>query len=249
LRFTRSIIGGGLLLACSLAGCTLSGLAGQTSISSQASPGSPQNGSSANKAVTNVMVSADSMVINAKKTQLVQATVTYADGTKDSNVSWSSSDSTIVAVNPTTGLISGVAPGVATIQAKATNNTALFANVTVTVKPGVVDDALATITPSAASLSVAGTIQLNAAIQNTAGQQTPNGSWASSNSTIAMVNGSGLVTGIKPGQTTITFTSDQNSTVYANATITVTGSASPSVTPTPTPSASATPTPTATSTN
>lgn len=223
-----------LLAVALLAGCSVQGsgtvtgaptsTAATTSVSS--SSGSPVNGASANKQATGLSVSTDSMVIQVKKTQQVQATVTYADGSKDGNVDWSSTDSTIVSVNPTTGVISGIAPGVATIQAKSASNPSLFANVTVTVKPGQVNDVLANVTPSTSAIAVGATVQLSASIQNSNGQQSPNGSWASSNSTVAAVNGTGLVTGVKPGTATITFTSDLDSTVKGTATVTVTGASS-----------------------
>jgi uncharacterized protein YjdB len=61
-----------------------------------------------------------------------------------------------------------------------------------------------------------------AEIQTSNGKTSPNGSWSSSNSTVAVVSGDGLVTGVKSGTVTITFTADEKSTVKATTTVTVT---------------------------
>lgn len=190
-----------------------------------------QNAGSANKAAVTVTLSTDSVVLLMGKSQTLQGVVTYADGTKDGNVSWTSTDSTIVGINPTTGQIRAIAPGVASIQAKSASDPTKFAVVTVTVKQGVVSDALADVTPTTASIPVGGTVALVGTLRDTAGNSSANGTWSSSDSTVAKINASGVVTGIRPGKATMTFTSDQDATVQASAGITVTGSASTSTAP------------------
>lgn len=76
-----------------------------------------------------------------------------------------------------------------------------------------------TVAPSTATVSVGSTKQLSATV-------TPDGAskevqWTSSSSTIASVSNSGLVTGKKAGQATITATSKADSNKKATATITV----------------------------
>ena len=226
-----ALIAASMISGCAIAGAgagILQGMpngAAPVQPSASGSPGvaQPQNGTSANKPAVTVVTNTDSMVITVRKTAKVTGTVTYADGTKDNNIALSSTDGTIVAVNPTTGEISGVKEGVATVQVKAASDPTKFANVTVTVKEGVVEDLAAVIEPSKATIGIGETVQLDASITNSSTKTTPNGTWSSSNQQVAFVNDSGLVTGRKAGKVTISFKSDLNSTVSAKATVTVSG--------------------------
>jgi uncharacterized protein YjdB len=222
------------LVALSLTGCVITTTPVGPTVGGDRSPSAPtaSNKDQANKAVVEVMVSQPTMVIQTKKASKVSATVKYADGSSDSNVTLVSDDTTIVAVNGTNGEISGVKPGTATVRAQSTVDSSKFALVTVTVKEGEVVDVLASIDPEKATIKKGETVQLSASIQNSNAKTSPNGSWSSSNSTVAIVNGEGLVTGIKDGTATITFTSDEKSTVKATAVITV-GAPAPAATPAP----------------
>ncbi|MEB3329519.1 MAG: Ig-like domain-containing protein [Candidatus Sericytochromatia bacterium] len=222
------------LVALSLTGCVISATPVAPTVSGDKASAAPtaSNKDQANKAVVEVMVSQPIMVIQTKKASKVSATVKYADGSSDSNVTLVSDDTTIVAVNGTNGEISGVKPGTATVRAQSTVDATKFAFVTVTVKEGEVVDVLASIDPEKATIQKGDTVQLSASIQTSAGKSSPNGSWSSSNSTVAVVNGDGLVTGIKDGTATITFTSDEKSTVKATAVITV-GAPAPAATAAP----------------
>jgi uncharacterized protein YjdB len=223
------------LVALSLTGCVITTTPVAPTTGSASSPApTASNKDQANKAVVEVMVSQPTMVIQTKKASKVSATVKYADGSSDSNVTLVSDDATIVAVNGTNGEISGVKPGTATVRAQSTVDATKFALVTVTVKEAENVDVLASIDPEKANINKGETVQLSASIQTSAGKSSPNGSWSSSNSTVAIVNGDGLVTGIKDGTATITFTSDEKSTVKAMAVITV-GAPAPAPTATPAP--------------
>jgi uncharacterized protein YjdB len=137
-----------------------------------------------------------------------------------------------VQVNPTTGDISGVAPGTATIYARSNSDPDnKFAIINVTVKEGVVQDLSASVDPATSTLSIGDTVQLNASITNSSTATHPNGSWSTSNQQVAFVNDTGLVSARKAGKATITFQSDQNSTVRGSATITVTDPNAPAPTP------------------
>lgn len=216
-----------LLVGLSLTGCVAT-VSGTSGAAQGVQPGAGQTtqpvatDGTVVKGAVRLTVSTDSMVMSAGKVQQAQGTVTYVDGSKDSNIAWSSSDSTIVTVN-NDGRIQGVKAGVATVQAKAVADPARFANITVTVKAGVIDDVLARITPKGTqAIAVGGTVQLSATVQNSAGALGPNGTWRSSNVTVAKVSPSGLVTGVQPGKVTITFTSDADVTVKATTEVTVT---------------------------
>ena len=93
-----------------------------------------QNANEAGRAVDKVSLSTDNLVLAAGTTQKLLATVSYLDGSKDANVSWSSRDTTIATVNTTTGEVVGVAPGSTSIVAAAVLQPGKSATVTVTVK-------------------------------------------------------------------------------------------------------------------
>jgi uncharacterized protein YjdB len=189
----------------------------------------------ANKAVRDVQVSQSSMVISVNKSTKVMATVRYTDGSSDGNVSLSSDDGTIVAINATTGEINGLKPGTATVRAAAANDPSKFAVVQVTVREGEVEDVFATITPEKANVAVRSTVQLSAEVQDSTAKVSSNGRWTSSNPQVASVNSQGIVTGLKDGVVTITFTSDLKATVKATAEITVGNAPAAAATPTPAP--------------
>jgi alpha-amylase len=90
--------------------------------------------------------------------------------------------------------------GTATITASIGNVTG---TATITVAPGAV--ATVTVTAPSNNLKVGTTMQLTATALDSKGNAVPNQSfiWSSSNSTIATVSSSGLVTGKKSGNVTI----------------------------------------------
>lgn len=215
------------LLSLTLSGCVITttpieGTGTNPGSSSSASP-APQatNNNMANKAVRDVQVSQQSMVISVNKSTKVMATVRYVDGSSDGNVNLSSDDGTIVAINATTGEINGLKPGTATVRAASANDPSKFAVVQVTVREGEVEDVFATITPAKATVAVRNTVQLSAEVQDSNAKVSSNGRWTSSNPQVASVNSQGIVTGLKDGTVTITFTSDLKSTVKATAEVTV----------------------------
>ncbi|WP_421876726.1 Ig-like domain-containing protein [Marinoscillum sp.] len=78
------------------------------------------------------------------------------------------------------------------------------------------------VSPASASIAVSGTQQLSATVAPT-NASNQNVTWSSSNSSVATVNSSGLVTGVTAGSATITATTVDGS-FTDNASITVTGS-------------------------
>ncbi|RAJ77558.1 gliding motility-associated-like protein [Chitinophaga dinghuensis] len=108
---------------------------------------------------------------------------------------WTSSDDLIATIDPSTGVVSGIAAGTVTITYTVSNTcgqTQVTSNVTVSNAPVV-----AAITGSN-TVCAGNTTQLS----NT----TPGGTWNSSNNTIATVDVNGLVTGLQSGTATISYT-------------------------------------------
>ena len=132
-------------------------------------------------------------------------------------VSWSSSNSSIASVN-TSGLVTGVTAGSATITATSEGKSG---SATITVTP--VPVASVTVSLASPSVVVRGTDQATATLKDAGGNILTGRavSWSSSNTSIASVNTSGLVTGVAAGTATITATSEGKS---GSATITVTAS-------------------------
>jgi uncharacterized protein YjdB/endonuclease I len=90
-----------------------------------------------------------------------------------------------------------------------------------------VDPTSVTVSPSTASVTVGGTVQLTATVSpSNASPKTV--TWTTSNSSYATVSTSGLVTGVAAGTVTITATSTSNPSLSSNCTVTVT--AAPNVT-------------------
>lgn len=173
-------------------------------------------------AVTRVnMSSGDNLVINTGARAQLEAHVLYADNSRDSALSWSSSDSTVATINPTTGFVSGVKPGITTVTATSIKDSSKQARLTITVKAPDVVEAITRIVPTQAELRIGQTLQFQASIQLSDGTLSPNVIWRSANSSIAIVT-NGLVTAVGPGSTQITAVAAGDSSKTAVASITVT---------------------------
>ena len=109
---------------------------------------------------------------------------------------WSSSNTAIATVDPTTGVVTGVSNGISTINYNVTNvcgSASDNANVTVLDLPTV-----------APIVGTGGTICAGASTLVT--DATAGGTWSSSDATIATVNSTGTVTGYGSGTVTISYT-------------------------------------------
>lgn len=142
---------------------------------------------------------------------------------------WSSSDVSIATVS-SSGSVNAIAPGTATITVAAPNagpggsTPSASATVTVTYAPV----ATASISPSAPTVTVGSSAQLTATLQGASPAVTlsPSGrtlSWSVADPLVASVSSSGVVTGIVPGNTTITLTaSSPGQATPATATVPLT---------------------------
>jgi uncharacterized protein YjdB len=123
----------------------------------------------------------------------VCASATTALGNAVSGGAWSTSDASVATVN-TSGVVSGVAAGNTTISYSVTNGcgTAVATNAFV-VNP----------LPNAGSITGASSVCVNAT--TTLGNVANGGAWSSSNTAIATVNTSGVVSGVAAGNAIISY--------------------------------------------
>jgi hypothetical protein len=162
--------------------------------------------------VASVAVSPGSATLNVGATTQLSATTLDANNNVLSGrfVSWTSSNNAISKVS-TTGLVTAVAAGTATITAASEGQTSSAA-ITVNA-PAPVPVASVTVSPPTSSLQVGATVQLSATMRDASGNIL-NGRavvWSSSDSALASVSGNGLVTTLNAGNAQITATSELKS--------------------------------------
>ena len=133
-------------------------------------------------------------------------------------ITWTSSSVTVVSVNATTGAVTGVAKGSATITATSEGKTA---TTTVFVMPPV---STVTVTATSASMIAHSVQALAISLKDASGTELSGRAvaWSSSNTAAATVDANGLVTSIAPGSATITATSEGKT---GTVTLTVTADA------------------------
>jgi len=160
--------------------------------------------------VATVTVTPASASVQAGQTVQLTATLKDANGNILTGrvVTWSSNNTSVANVN-SSGLVTGNGAGSATITAASEGKSGTSA---ITVTP--VPVASVTVTPATASVPAGGTVQLTATPKDANGNPLTGRTitWQSSNSAVASVNGSGLVTGVATGgPVTITATSEGQS--------------------------------------
>jgi uncharacterized protein YjdB len=157
--------------------------------------------------VTTVTVAPPSASIVAGTTTTLQATVKDQNGNAmtGQTVTWSTSNAAAATVN-SSGVVSGVAAGSATITATSSGKFGTSA-ITVTAVAPVVTTV--TVAPPSASIVAGTTTTLQATVKDQNGNvmtgQTV--TWSTSNPAAATVNSSGMVSGVAAGSATITATS------------------------------------------
>src|SRR6266566_1401407 len=173
-----------------------------------------------NVPVNSVTVTPASASIQQGQTVQLTATPKDANGNALSGrvVTWSSSNTSVASVN-TGGFVTSSAAGSATITAASEGKSGTSA-ITVTSVPV----ASVTVSPAPASVPAGQTLQLTATPKDANGNPLTGRvvSWSSSNTSVATVSSSGLVSGVVAGSATITATSEGQSGTSA---VTVTGAA------------------------
>ena len=187
---------------------TSSGKSGTSAITVAAAP----------PVVTTVTVTPSSASVVAGSTVTLQATVKdqYGNVMSGQTVTWSS-NSASATVN-SSGVVSGVSAGSATISATSSGKSGTSA-ITVTAAPPVVTTVI--VAPTSASVVAGSTVTLQATVKDQNGNVISGQTitWSSDNTPVATVNSSGVVTGVVAGSATITATSSGKS---GTASITVT---------------------------
>ena len=176
------------------------------------------------EAPTAITINKDSASIKMYETlQLSVTSVTPADA--DQNINWSSSNSSIATVS-TTGLVTGKAVGTATITASALRDSNVKATCTITVsEPDNVAMTDASVTPASISLRKGARSQINVTTTPSFVYPVPTINYVSNDVNVARVDGTGSVTGVAAGETTISVTVTQGEVVI-NKSIPVTVTAS-----------------------
>lgn len=139
-------------------------------------------------------------------------TLTPSDAT--TTFDWSSDNAAVATVDQTTGVVTGVAKGEATITATAANGKTASCKVTVTEASEPTKIEL----PATQELTVGSTLTLNPTLTPTDASKAGL-VWTSSVKTVAVVNSKGEVTGLKEGTATITV--KFSDTVFAECVVTV----------------------------
>jgi len=148
-------------------------------------------------------------------TAVVCASATTALNDAAAGGVWSSSNTSVATVN-SSGVVTGVAAGNATISYTVTNSCGT-ANAT----------AVATVNPLPLAGSITGTASVCESATTSLNDAASGGAWSSSNTSVATVNSSGVVTGVAAGNATISYTVT-NSCGTANATAATTVNPLPS---------------------
>ena len=159
--------------------------------------------------VASVTVSPSSASAPVGQTVQLTATPKDASGSSLSGrvVMWATSTAAVATVSGN-GLVSGVAAGTATITATSEGHSGTAA-VTVTVVTTVPVASVA-VSPASASVTAGRTVQLTATPQDANGNPLTGRlvTWASTNTAVATVSGTGVATGVAAGSVTITASSE-----------------------------------------
>jgi uncharacterized protein YjdB len=173
-------------------------------------------GTTTNVPVASVSVSPATTTIGINGSATLTATILPADAT-NKNVIWSTSNAAFATVS-TTGVVTGVAIGTATITVTTVDG-AKVATCLVTVQNSNILVTGVTLLPATVTIAPGATSQLTATVLP-ANATNKNVTWSTSSATVATVSTTGLVTAIANGTATITVTTVDGSKT-AISTITV----------------------------
>ena len=168
--------------------------------------------------VTKVELSQSALTLDVGDEETLTAAIT-PDNATDKSVTWESSDTSIATVD-TSGKVTAVGTGSATITATAADGSGEKATCSVTVNAAaIVPVESVSMDKTSLELTEGGTARLTATIlpDNATNK---NVTWSTSNASIATVDANGLVTAVSAGTATITVTTEDGS-FTASCTVTV----------------------------
>ena len=158
----------------------------------------------------------------SQKTFALTAVVQPADANQ--RVTWSTSNSRVARVN-SSGVITAVSRGTATITAKARNSSTVLATCTVTVKNSSLPDGIS-LGLTAISMERFSTRQLTPTVWPDSANKAVK--WKTSNRSVASVSQDGLITANKAGTAVITCYSAKDKSIEARVQVTVFAKSAPS---------------------
>ena len=161
--------------------------------------------------VKKVAITADAKSVAAGKTLQLSTGITPENATIQ-QVTWSSRNPKAATVDEN-GLVTGVARGDATIEAKTTDGTNLTAQYRVSVTQDVTEITIREEEITVQTRRNAPQLHVQLLPQNASNRKV---TWTSSDETIATVNGYGSITGRKAGECTVTCTSVSNPEISAS---------------------------------
>lgn len=139
----------------------------------------------------------------------------------NTNITWSSSNTAVATVDPSTGIITGQSEGETVIRATSVDVNTIFDEVTINVQSGTVSVAIESIVIPASINLFPGLNKTLTAILTPEYTTETEINWTSSNG-IVTVDQNGVVTaGLTDGTATITATSTANASVFATCTVNV----------------------------
>ena len=168
--------------------------------------------------VNSVTVAPASVTLEPNNTQQLTATVDATPSSADKTVTWSSSDPDVATVS-TTGVVTAVAPGSATITATSNMDNTKTGTCSVTVNAPAAPIEVESISMKAATtIAICGSETL-AVTYNPADANTDIAlTWKSDDETIATVS-DGKVTGVAAGKTTVTATTANDKSASCEVTV------------------------------
>gem|GEM_PF-1591094 len=164
--------------------------------------------------VTSITLNKTASTVNVGGTDTLTATILPANAT-DKTVTWSTSNAAVATVS-TSGVVTGVSAGTATITATTSNS--LTATCTVTVSQSVILPTSITLNKTTDTIFVGATDTLTATVLP-ANATDKTVTWSSSNTAVASVDTSGVVTGVAAGTATITARTSNNLTATCSVTV------------------------------
>ncbi len=169
------------------------------------------------KHATNMVLQLNNVTLGVGESRTIGTFFTPTD-VSDKTVTWTSSNTSVATVN-SSGTITAKAIGQATVKAVSADGN-FSANCYVTVKEGTIAVSGVSLSRTSLSLSM-GTTALLAATVSPNNATDKSVTWRSSNTNVATVSSSGLVTAVNAGTATITVTTN-NSGKTATCNVTVT---------------------------